>query len=84
MCVDLPFTPYSYNEGLANKIDRIKPYDNKNVTSVVCIEDLNAVFGKKWNIVQTKGISTQARIIGLVKVLFRMKFIKIQRHIEPG
>ena len=84
MCVDLPLSPDAFNQAFAKVVTNIPYYIDRKVSATLCIDDLETVFGQKWNIVQTKGTSTQARIIGLVKVLFRMKHVNIQRHIEPG
>ena len=82
--VDLPLNPNFFNTAIANVIPRVPHYVNKNVSCKVTIEEMTKIFGPKWNIVQSKCTSTQARIIGLVKVHFRLKNLKIQRHIEPG
>ena len=84
MCVDLPLSPLSFNEAFATVVTSIPKYVNKNISCKLCIQDLTPIFGPRWNIVQTKGTSTQARIIGVVKLLFRLKYVQIQRHIEPG
>ena len=84
MCVDLPLSLDTFNEAIAKIVPSIPRYVDKNITSKLCIDDLVPIFGPKWNIVQTVGTSTQARIIGLVKLQFRVKNVKIQRHIEPG
>ena len=84
MCVDLPLSRQCFNQKWVGEIPRIPPYVDKNISCFVCIEELDEILGPKWNLVQTKGTSTQARVIGLVKLQYRMKYAKVQRHISPG
>ena len=75
--IDLPFSVRTFKSQVLNKLNRLIMNENFFLRDKISVLELKQIFGDKASVFIHPNASTQQRIIGNVKLLYRPKVQKV-------